>query len=112
MTAAVTLDALGKDGQSLLPDLQGASPTGGLVRSGSVPHTGLLPGQVMRHMGAWAVLLTVCHYGVQGFSYVELADAEGRVHRRTLVVGQSVEVREDVLVDPVTLYKLTLTPAG
>jgi hypothetical protein len=108
VSSPVTVSAVGKDGQSVLPDLQGASPAGGMVRSGSVPHTTLLPGQVIRWLGSWMVVLTVCHYGVQGYSWTELVGPDGIVYRRSLYAGESVEVREDVRIDPNTLWKLPL----
>ena len=39
----IVIDALGKNGASILPDLEGASPTGGQVTSESRPGSGSAP---------------------------------------------------------------------
>lgn len=112
MSGPVTVDALGKDGKSILGDLQGGSPTGGLVRSESAPHPVLLPGMILRTSGGWAVVLTVHHYGVQGYSEVEYLGENLPVVRRSHFAGQSVEVRTDVLIAADSLYKLTMAKSN
>jgi hypothetical protein len=112
MSGPVTVDAVGEDGKSILSALQGASPGGGLVRSESAPHPALLPGMLLRTNGGWAVVLTVHHYGVQGFSEVEYLGEVLPVVRRSYFSDQSVEVRTDVLIAADSLYKLVMAPGN
>lgn len=110
MGEPVMVDAVGEDGKSVLGDLQHASPTGGQVRWESVPHTTLLPGLLLRTNGGPAVILTVHHYGVQGYSEVEYLGTGVPVARRAYFSSESVEVRTDVLIAADSLYKLTMSP--
>lgn len=101
----ITLDALGKDGSIILPDLQGASPGGGLVTSEWRACGKLAPGDVVRHDG-WAVIAGISHDGVTGTGQAALITAVGEISRRFLVAGEGMDTRTDTRIDPRTLYKL------
>jgi hypothetical protein len=102
----ITIDALGKDGRNILRDLDGASPTGGFVRSESRPRTSLVPGDVVREAGAWAVVSDVRHNGVHGITSLAVITADGETVRHTLVLSDVADVRTDARIDPDTLWKL------
>lgn len=107
----LTIDALGADGHSILPDLQGASPTGGLVTSESRPCQVIAVGQLVRHHG-WSVVGGIIQDGVTGLCHLALIDAGGEVSTRTVGRGQSVEVRTDAMISPDSLFKLPRDPEG
>jgi hypothetical protein len=102
----ITIDALGKDGNSILFDLAGASPTGGFVTSESRPGRTLMPGDLVRDMGGWHVVTDVRHNGITGMTHAMHADFVGQTSTLLLAAGQSVEVRTDTRIDPDTLWKL------
>lgn len=103
----IEIDALLKDGRSALTDLQGSSPTGGFVTSGSRICTRILPGDLIRHNGAWTVAARTRHDGILGVSAITLIGADGPVSEPLLLYsGLSLEVRADARIDPGTLRKL------
>jgi hypothetical protein len=104
----IVIDALLKDGRPALADLQGASPSGGQVRSESRVVVTLTPGDLMRHNGEWAVVWEVAHHGGTGLTRLLLLTADSMWRNPgALAAGQSVEVRTDARIDPGTLWKLT-----
>lgn len=102
-----TINALGKDGNSILPDLDGASPSGGLVTSESREHVTLRPGTIVREDGAWCVVADVRHNGITGLTTYALIWPDGSAGRSTAPSDTSLEVRTDTRIDPFTLYKLS-----
>ena len=108
----IVIDALGKNGASILPDLEGASPTGGQVSSESRPGFGIGPGDIIRHYGEWCAVLGVAHDGLTGITRLSyLAASESGPRAFSMWRGQSYEVRTDCRIDPDTLYRLTRQPA-
>ena len=103
----MTISALGKDGASILPDLDGASPTGGLVQSESGTAATLLPGDVIRHFGEWVAVAAVAHNGLTGLSRVAYVSPSDGLRTFSTWPGASAEVRTDCRIDPDTLYQLT-----
>lgn len=101
----IEIDAVGIDGQSILPDLQGASPTGGFVTSESRPCEKIAVGHLVRHNG-WSVVAGIAHDGVFGLCRLALVDCAGEVSSRSLYRGQSDEVRTDAAISPDSIYKL------
>jgi Holliday junction resolvase-like predicted endonuclease len=102
----ITIDAVGKDGRNILHDLDGASPTGGLVTSEHRARTRLTPGDVISDCGAWVVVVDVEHQGIPGVTTVGLMDAAGATGGHTLIGCAGATVRTDTRIDPDTLYKL------
>lgn len=109
MGEPMIIDAVGEDGKSVLSFL---NVSGRLVRSTPTPHTVLLPGMILRANGGWAVVLTVTHRGVQGYSEIEHLGDGSPVARRSIFMDrdQPVKVRVDVMIDPRSLYKLVMAP--
>jgi hypothetical protein len=103
----ITIDALGKDGASILPDLAGASPAGGFVTTGTKPCTELRCGDVLRGGNYWAVIAGMAHNAILGCVTVATIADSGEVARETFWAGESVEYRTDARIDPGTLCKLT-----
>jgi hypothetical protein len=103
----ITIDALGKDGASILPGLAGASPSGGFVTTGTKPCTDLRCGDVLRGGNYWAVIAGLAHNAILGCVTVATIADTGEVDRRTYWAGESVEYRTDTRIDPDTLHKLT-----
>ena len=103
----ITIDALGKDGASILPDLAGASPSGGYVTTASKPCTELRCGDVLRGGDYWAVIAGVAHNAILGSVTVATITDTGSIERATYWAGESVEYRTDTRIDPDTLHKLT-----
>jgi hypothetical protein len=99
------IHALGKDGRSIMPDLQGASPTGGFVTSESRNGHLIELGHLVRHHG-WSVVAGIVQDGITGLCHLALIDADGNADTRTLYRGQSDEVRTDVKISPDTLFKI------
>lgn len=105
----ITIDALGKDGASILPDLDGASPTGGYVTSESRDGMTLAPGDIVSHFGEWVAVAVVSHNGITGnsqFSYYA-GERGGGLRDVSMWGGQSVTARTDCRIDPDTLYQLS-----
>ena len=110
----ITIDALGKDGANILPELQDASPTGGYVQSEYRDGSRLEPGDVVRHDGAWAVVMragTATVYGagrtVLDISpMAEILTADGTLQRQTFYLASGTEVRTDTRIDPGTLASI------
>lgn len=103
----ITIDALGKDGASILPGIDGSSPSGGLVTSEPREHVTLRPGDVVRKAGAWCVVTDVRHNGITGLTTYSLVWPDGSAGRSTAPSDTSLEVRTDTRIDPFTLYKLS-----
>jgi hypothetical protein len=103
----ITIDALLTDGRPALYDLDGASPTGGLVRSEYVARTELKPGDVIRDCGAWVVVTDIRHTGIMGVTTAALMTAAGETLIRTFASSDGADRRSDARIDPDTLYKLT-----
>ena len=105
----IEIDALLKDGHSALTDLQGSSPTGGLVASDSCVCTRIVPGDLIRHNGAWTVAARTRNDGIIGLAKITLIGSDGLISRPLLLSSHlSVEVRTDARIDPSTLRKLVL----
>ena len=102
----MTIDAVGKDGASILPDLQHSSPTGGLCQTEWRNRTRLMPGDVVRDAAGWCVVGGISHDGVMGLSVVAVIDEHLQVWRHTLAASAGAEVRLDARIDPDTLHKL------
>ena len=101
----IEIDALLTTGQPALVDLHGASPSGGMVRTESRPGRRLLPGDVIRHCGAWVVVADVRHNGITGLTTVGAFTRDNEVVRETYT-GDSAEVRTDTRIDPDSLWRL------
>jgi hypothetical protein len=108
----VTIHAELKDGRPALADLDGASPTGGMVTSASRPGRELLPGDVIRSCGTWCVVTDVRHNGITGVSHAMIADQVGMTSVLLITGAGSAEVRTDARIDPDTLWTLTDTAAS
>ena len=112
----ITIDALGKNGQSILPDLDGASPTGGQVRSESRPRYSIAPGDVVRdgsaHDGQWSVVADVRHNGILGISTIGLIRADGTSAVWVLTLTDAANVRTDTRIDPDTLWQIVPEPTA
>jgi hypothetical protein len=108
----ITIDAVGKDGASILPDLQHSSPTGGLCQTEWRGRLQLTVGDVVRDAAGWCVVGGISHDGVLGLTVVAVIGADNQVWRHTLAMSAGAEVRTDARIDPDTLYKLgELKPA-
>lgn len=103
----IMIDAVGKNGRSILPDLDGASPTGGFVRTEWRTQYDLRPGDVLRDASGWAVIAGLAHDGILGVSTVALITADGQMTRRTLAACGGAEVRADARINPGSLWKLS-----
>ena len=102
------ISALGKDGASILPDLQHASPTGSQMASESRPGFEIGPGDLIRHAGEWVVVAAVAHNGLTGITRIAyIAASEAGPRTFSMWRGQSYEVRTDTRIDPDTLWRLT-----
>lgn len=108
----ITIDALLTTGESALTDLDGASPTGGQVRSETRDHSALAPGDVVRDHGAWSVVADVRHNGITGITAAGLIRKDGTFAARALVSSDVMDVRIDARIDPDTLYKLARLASG
>lgn len=119
----ITIDALGKNGASILPDLEGASPTGGFVHSEWRGRDRLRPGDLIRTSAGWAVITLIERNDMDAWqtwpplhsAVLTTADRFGETARRFMwVTSDGAEVRTDTRVDPDTLWKLTrpVTLAG
>lgn len=104
----IAIDAVGKDGRNILRDLDGASPTGGLVRTETRNRVRLVPGDVIRDSLGWAVVAGTAHDGILGVSTVATIDKAGEVTRRTMTSSDCAKVRTDTRIDPDTLWKLDI----
>lgn len=112
----ITIDAHGKDGRNILPDLDGASPTGGYVSSEYRPRHKLTVGDVIRdHDGAggqWSVIADIRHNGIIGISHVGIIRADGTSHVWILVPSDGADVRTDTRIDPDTLWRIAPAEQG
>jgi hypothetical protein len=112
----ITINALGKNRQSILPDLDGASPTGGEVRTENRPRYSLAPGDVVRDGqasgGQWSVVADVRHNGILGISTVGLIRADGTSAVWVLTFTDVANVRTDTRIDPDTLWQIAPEPAA
>jgi hypothetical protein len=102
----ITLDALGKNGHSILHDLQGASPTGGPMASEWRDSHEVNTGDLVRSMGGWCVVAGIRRDGMTGITVAALVDHGGLASRLLLTDGGVAEVRSDTRIDPSTLWKL------
>ena len=110
----IEIDALGKDGSNILPELQGASPTGGYVQSEYRDASRLEPGDVVRHAGAWGVVMRTGTATVYGADHrvldispvAEILTAGGTLHRETFWASSGTEARTDTRIDPDSLASI------
>lgn len=102
----ITIDAMGKNGRPILPDLAGASPSGGQVTTGSKPCAELRCGDLLRGGNYWAVIAGMAHNGIAGSVTVATINDRGEVERAFYYAGESVEYRTDARIDPETLWRI------
>jgi hypothetical protein len=102
----ITIDALLKNGQSALTDLEGASPGRGHVTSRPAYGHEITPGDVVRHCGTWMAVTEAAHKGILGLTYLAMIDAAGAAAFHTMVCSDVIDRRTDARIDPETLYKL------
>ena len=101
------ISALGSNGRSILPGLQGASPARGLVASESVPRTRLVPGHLVRHHGGWAVITDIRHDGIHGITTAGLLGALAHPAPDHACMGPSQPRSAPTPeIDPARLHKL------
>jgi hypothetical protein len=107
----IMIDALGKDGASILPDLQTSSPTGGFVQSEYRDGARLEPGDIVRHAGTWGVVMRTgmaTTYGadrevLDKSPLAEILTADGTLHLETFWSCSGTEARTDTRIDPDSL---------
>jgi hypothetical protein len=102
----IEIDALGKDGHSILHDLQGASPGGGFVTSAAWSPRQVNTGDLVSSMATWCAVIGVRRNGLTGVTHVALVDHAGIASGLLLTAFDSVTVRTDARIDPDSLWKL------
>jgi hypothetical protein len=106
----ITIDALGKNGCSVLPDLEGTSPTGGLVTTQWRGQYALAVGDLVRAPGGWGVIADIRHNGILGCTTAGVILPDGTAEIRSLWGSGGAVVRTDARIDPDTLWRLAELP--
>lgn len=104
--AKVTIDVIGKDGRPVIADLEGASPTGGLVTSAWKLDRDITVGDVIRYRGRWMVAVKTLTFADLGLTRVSVRGPDLKTRRLELFDGMGAEVRTDCGIDPGSLDQL------
>lgn len=112
----ITINSLGKDGASILPDLDGSAVGRMFISTEWRTKYQLAPGDVIRDSGGqggqWSVVADIRHNGILGISTVGLITADRTGHVLILAGSGGAEVRLDTRIDPDTLWQIAPEPTA
>lgn len=72
----------------------------------------LVPGDIIRHGGTWAVVARACHDGLAGTSTLTVLSHEGEPSEIVLTAAERAEAFTGYTIDPATLHRLAQPAPG
>jgi hypothetical protein len=100
--------AVGDDGRSALAGM----PADAHYYTRRADPVRLVPGDIIRHDGTWAVVSRACHDGLAGTSTLTVLSHQGEPVEIAMTAGDRAEAFTGYTIDPGTLHCLAQAAAG